>query len=107
MRRVHLRGRENILKRVLIHVGGFNLSLVMRQLLRKATTRGLQGLSADAFTGFFAPLDRDSGEHRTGKHIGPDVSIVTPSPHRSFYSIAAERISHFCDGLLVSCPSDS
>src|ERR1700722_18334522 len=24
MRRVHLRGRENIVKRVLIHVGGFN-----------------------------------------------------------------------------------
>ena len=38
MRRTHLRGRENILKRVLIHVGGLNLSLVMR---------GLQGLSAD------------------------------------------------------------
>jgi len=48
MRRVHLRGRENILKRVLIHLGGFNLSLVMRQLLGKGTPRGLQGLSADA-----------------------------------------------------------
>jgi hypothetical protein len=29
-------------------VGGFNLSLVMRQLLGKGTPRGLQGLSADA-----------------------------------------------------------
>ena len=48
MRRVHLRGRENILKRVLIHLGGFNLTLVMRQLLGKGTPRGLQGLSADA-----------------------------------------------------------
>jgi len=48
MRRVHLRGRENILKRVLIHLGGFNLALVMRQLLGKGTPRGLQGLSADA-----------------------------------------------------------
>jgi transposase len=47
MRRVHLRGRENILKRLLIHVGGFNLSLVMRQLMGKGTPRGLQGLSAD------------------------------------------------------------
>src|SRR6266478_1342577 len=47
MRRVHLRGRENILKRVLIHLGGFNLALVMRQLLGKGTPRGLQGLSAD------------------------------------------------------------
>src|SRR6266576_2483649 len=47
MRRVHLRGRENILKRVLLHLGGFNLALVMRQLLGKGTPRGLQGLSAD------------------------------------------------------------
>jgi len=48
LRRVHLRGRDNILKRVLIHVGGFNLLLVMRQWLGKGTPRGLQGLSADA-----------------------------------------------------------
>ena len=31
MRRTHLRGRENILKRLLIHIGGFNLGLVMRR----------------------------------------------------------------------------
>src|SRR2546430_6079736 len=43
MRRVHLRGRENILKRVLIYVAGFNLSLAMRQLLGKGTPRGLAG----------------------------------------------------------------
>jgi len=48
MRRVYLRGRENILKRVLIHVGGFNLSLVMRKILGKGTPRGWQGMSADA-----------------------------------------------------------
>jgi transposase len=48
MRRVHLRGRENILKRVLIHLGGFNLALVMRQLLGKGTPRGLQGFSVDS-----------------------------------------------------------
>lgn len=48
MRRVHLRGRENILKRVLIHIGAFNLSLLMRQMLGKGTPRGWQGFSADA-----------------------------------------------------------
>src|SRR5579863_7295077 len=48
MRRVHLRGRENVLKRLLIHVGGFNLSLAMRKLLGKGTPRGFQGFSADA-----------------------------------------------------------
>lgn len=53
MRRVHLRGRQNVLKRLLIHVGGFNLSLAMRKLLGKGTPRGLQGLSADAWLIFF------------------------------------------------------
>jgi transposase len=43
MRRVHLRGRGNILKRLLVHIGGFNLSLVMRKLMGCGTARGLQG----------------------------------------------------------------
>ena len=47
MRRLHLRGRENILKRILIHVGGFNLSLVMRNLQGKGTPRGWQGFSVN------------------------------------------------------------
>ncbi|MCY2959978.1 MAG: transposase [Planctomycetota bacterium] len=42
MRRVHLRGRENILKRYLVHVAAFNLSLVMRLLIGVGTPRGLQ-----------------------------------------------------------------
>src|SRR5262245_9197585 len=33
MRRTHLRGRENIWKRQLIHVCAFNLSLIFRQIL--------------------------------------------------------------------------
>lgn len=41
MRRLHLRGRENILKRLLVHVGAFNLSLAMRKRLGAGTPRGL------------------------------------------------------------------
>jgi hypothetical protein len=43
MRRTHLRGHENILKRVLVHASGFNLGLVMRRLIGVGTPRGLQG----------------------------------------------------------------
>ena len=43
MRRVHLRGHTNIRKRLLIHAGGFNLGLLMRQLIGVGTPRGLQG----------------------------------------------------------------
>jgi transposase len=42
MRRVHLRGRENILKRQLIHVGAFNLSLIFRRTLGAGTPRELR-----------------------------------------------------------------
>lgn len=43
MRRTHLRGHTNILKRLLIHAGGFNLGLVMRHHIGVGTPRGLQG----------------------------------------------------------------
>ena len=62
MRRVYLRGRQNILKRVLIHIGGFNLSLVIRQLLGKGTPPGLAGLLCGCSADVFAVLDRVSGE---------------------------------------------
>ena len=42
MRRVHLRGHANIRKRLLVHAGGFNLGLLMRQLIGVGTPRGLQ-----------------------------------------------------------------
>jgi transposase len=46
LRRTHVRGRENVLKRLLIHAGGFNLGLFMRTLFGVGTPRGLQGRSA-------------------------------------------------------------
>ena len=46
MRRTHLRGHPKILKRLLIHVAGFNLALVMRSVLGVGTPRGLRDLSA-------------------------------------------------------------
>ena len=43
MRRTHLRGHANILKRLLVHIGGFNLGLFMRRLVGVGTPRSLQG----------------------------------------------------------------
>ena len=40
MRRVWLRGRENLHKRYLIHVAGYNLGLIMRLLTGAGTPRG-------------------------------------------------------------------
>jgi hypothetical protein len=44
MRRCHLRGHENIPKRQLIHLGAFNLSLILRKLLGAGTPRELRKL---------------------------------------------------------------
>jgi transposase len=48
MRRTHLRGHANILKRLLVHVGASNLGLVMRQLIGVGTPRGLHDLAMAA-----------------------------------------------------------
>ena len=54
MRRTHLKGHARILKRLLIHVAGCNLALVMRTLFGLGTPRGLQGLARDLFYTLFA-----------------------------------------------------
>ena len=46
MRRTHLRRHDNILKRLLIHAGAFNLGLMMRQLFGVGKPRRLQGAVA-------------------------------------------------------------
>src|SRR5215472_4346028 len=56
MRRTHLRGHTNILKRLLIHAGGFNLGLVMRHLLGSGTPRGLQDRLAPAMAALLVLL---------------------------------------------------
>ena len=48
MRRTHLRGHTNILKRLLIHACAVNLGLIMRHLIGVGTPRGLQGRVAAA-----------------------------------------------------------
>jgi transposase len=45
MRRTHLRHHENILKRLVVHIGGINLSLLMRKLVGVGKPRCLQGRS--------------------------------------------------------------
>src|SRR5450631_2227845 len=46
LRRCHLRGRDNILKRQLVHVGAFNLSLILRKLLGAGTPREMKNRAA-------------------------------------------------------------
>jgi transposase len=54
MRRTHLRGHRNILKRLLIHVAAFNLSLILRQQLGVGTLRSLEDRRNRLFFCFWA-----------------------------------------------------
>jgi transposase len=56
MRRVHLRGHGNIVKRLLIHACSLNLGLLMRKLYGTGTPRGLQSGGFDHLFAFLLLL---------------------------------------------------
>jgi transposase len=80
MRRVYLRGHTNIRKRLLIHTGGFNLGLLMRQLIGVGTPRGLQGRLIAVLTTLWALTgalwDRGSGHGRPVHHVSIADTVV-------------------------------
>ena len=57
MRRTHLRHHENIAKRLLVHIAGFNLGLLMRKRFGVGKPRCLQGQSAALWAALIALLD--------------------------------------------------
>jgi len=85
MRRTHLRGHPNILKRLLIHVAGFNLGLVMRQLLGIGKPRRVQdGLGAVLLTllgQLRAFLDAWEAFWRHGRGLDPTSAIPAVQTH--------------------------
>ena len=85
MRRVFLRGHNNIRKRVLIHAGGFNLGLVVRQLIGVGTPRGLQG-RLHAVVAVLKALIRPLWHLMTG-HRRP-VQRVSPIAHHTIAEAA-------------------
>ena len=64
MRRTHLRGHQNILKRLLIHVGAFNLSLIFRTLWRSGTPRELRNRRSSLVPVLLWLLDHSSAPAR-------------------------------------------
>jgi transposase len=59
MRRTHLRGHGNILKRLLIHASGFNLSLILRKTIGCGTPRGLQSRSSRWLRSLWSRISAD------------------------------------------------
>ena len=91
MRRCHLRGRENILKRQLLHVGAFNLSLILRKLLGAGTPRELNNRAGRVLSHLLhfllylltvdSPVRRLTGaapeHHLSSFRSGPSVTSAT------------------------------
>lgn len=88
MRRTHLRGHCNILKRLLLHVAGFNLGLAMRKSFGIGKPRALQGFRARLLRLICAICVA------TLRHLSPLWALWSPSQllrrgHQSLHAYAA------------------
>lgn len=80
MRRTHLRGHHNILLHQLVHVGAFNLSLILRRLLGAGTPRewkNRRGRAVLLFRLVFSPGNRSE-----------PAPIAHPGPYRGFRHVS-------------------
>jgi transposase len=94
MRRTHLRGHENILKRLLVHSGGFNLGLLMRTLVGVGTPRGLQGQRAALLRFFVALWTLVAAPWRDRGRSSIDLRFRFPPSHRfELWPVALENAS--------------
>jgi transposase len=96
MRRVHLRGRNNILKRLLVHGAGFNLSLILRKTMGVGKPRRLQGLVLQLFglftRSFWWVWDAFGAPRRDRDHFTSQSSMSDRDHALSF------------GGIQVTCP---
>jgi len=82
MRRTHLRGHGNILKRLLVHVAACNLGLWMRTLTGIGTPRGLQGRLATALAIWFTLWVLLRDQVTAHRRRGLDLRLFAVPSHR-------------------------
>lgn len=99
MRRLHLRKKENIAKRVLLHAAAFNLSLILRQTLSVGTARQAVDRLAGLCLAFLRLIAAAAGDSEL---LGP-VTKQTLDPRWQFHaSCSPRRNGTFIHGLLAS-----
>jgi transposase len=82
MRRTHLRGHGNILKRLLVHVAACNLGLWMRTFTGIGTPRGLQGRLATALAIWFTLWVLLRDQVTAHRRRGLDLRLFAIPSHR-------------------------
>src|SRR6202521_4377291 len=99
MRRTHLRGHQNILKRQLIHVGAFNLSLILRKLMGAGTPRewsnrgGLLLLLA-----YFLPALREGRDRLCRGQISRSRARYLASPRKRLRRLPCRNLAPYTTG---------
>lgn len=83
MRRTHLKKHDNIFKRLLIHVAGFNLSLMLRRSLGLGTARGLQGLAGRSLALLFRLRRALTMATAARIHVSMDLAPTVYLQHRA------------------------
>ena len=92
MRRTHLRGHANILKRLYVHIGGFNLGLLMRTLVGVGTPRGLQGRVMTLIATVLAACTAHATSWAASRpRIGDRSDRFTPHPRFELLPVAVEH----------------
>jgi hypothetical protein len=102
LRRTHLRGHQNILKRLLIHAGAFNLGLLMRQAGGRGTPAGCKDAESASMR-WKSPSDcSSSASGRPPRVSGPPHGCCRTSCARIQRSRSPGEVHHFHYGL-VDC----
>lgn len=88
LRRLHVRGRGNVAKRVLLQAAAFNLALILRTMIRAGTPRGLADLKRKLFCALLrvltalsaipAPLSSRDASFRSALTFPRDRGSVRP-----------------------------
>ncbi len=111
MRRTHLRGHENILKRQLSPCGAFNLSLILRKVLGAGTPRQWKDSRGRIFfAGCLLLTRRENRNRRSGSRISISCTksvIKSRSSTRGSVRLVVPKISYFHPGLLRSVRAES
>jgi hypothetical protein len=106
MRRTHLRKHDNILKRQLIHVAGFNLGLIVRRPLGAGTPREWNNPAQLLLLFLSALLTPRTHRHRPCRSfIAPSEGIRAAKPSFPARSRQCRKIATYTTGNRGSCAS--
>jgi transposase len=96
MRRVHLRGKQNIAKRALIHAAAFNLSLILRRMLRVGTARQAADILAALCYALLRLIEDLETIYADRNAVPTPVHTISPPPRRRCAPNAKRTLSTGC-----------